>query len=95
MNQTGQNSNSLEFEAFRFSQCTFSADPFERQNLKKPSLSYENTVLISQKRKGNQVSSSPYVSNPTNAWIVNFNNGNANSNTMTNTNQVRCVAGGS
>jgi len=34
--------------------------------------------------------SSPNANNPSNAWVVNFNNGNTNNNT-TNTNQVRCV----
>ncbi|OHD12835.1 MAG: hypothetical protein A2Y41_01915 [Spirochaetes bacterium GWB1_36_13] len=39
-------------------------------------------------------SSSPYVSNPTSAWIVNFNNGAVYYGNMTGTFQIRCVAGG-
>jgi len=35
--------------------------------------------------------SSPNANNPSNAWVVNFNNGNTNNNNTTNTNQVRCV----
>ena len=31
------------------------------------------------------------VSNPSNAWNVNFNNGNDNNNDKTNSNYVRCV----
>ena len=36
-------------------------------------------------------SSSPYVANSTNAWNVNFNNGNVNGNNRTNNNYVRLV----
>ena len=42
---------------------------------------------------GNYWSSSTNVNNPANAWIVNFNNGNANNNNRTNNNYVRCLAG--
>jgi len=38
-------------------------------------------------------SSSVYVSNTKNAWIVNFKNGNTNNNNKTNKNYVRCVRG--
>jgi hypothetical protein len=41
-----------------------------------------------QKRK---VVTSPVAGSPSNAWNVNFNNGNTNNNDMTNTNDVRCV----
>jgi hypothetical protein len=34
---------------------------------------------------------SPLAGSPTNAWNVNFNNGNTNNNDVTNTNDVRCV----
>ena len=33
----------------------------------------------------------PLAGNSTNAWNVNFNNGNSNNNDITNTNRVRCV----
>ena len=39
-------------------------------------------------------SASSYVPNPTNAWNVNFNNGNDNANNKTNNNYVRLVRGG-
>lgn len=42
----------------------------------------------------NYWSASTYVPNPTNAWNVNFNNGNVNNNTKTNNNYVRCVSAG-
>jgi len=35
--------------------------------------------------------SAPNANNPSNAWVVNFNNGNTTNNNTTNTNQVRCV----
>ncbi len=41
----------------------------------------------------NYWSSSVYVSNSKNAWIVNFKNGNTNNNNKTNENYVRCVRG--
>ena len=39
-------------------------------------------------------SSSTNATNPTNAWNVNFNNGNVNVNNKSNTNHVRAVRGG-
>jgi len=39
-------------------------------------------------------SSSPYAGNATNAWNVNFNNGNDNANNKSNNNYVRLVRGG-
>ena len=39
-------------------------------------------------------SGSSYVPNPTNAWNVNFNDGNTNANNKTNNNYVRLVRGG-
>lgn len=39
----------------------------------------------------NYWSSSPNVSDPSNAWIVNFKNGNDNWNNKSNSNLVRCV----
>ena len=39
----------------------------------------------------NYWSSTTYAPNTTNAWNVNFNNGNDNANNKTNTNYVRCV----
>jgi len=39
-------------------------------------------------------SASPYAGNATNAWNVNFNNGNDNANNKTNNNDVRLVRGG-
>jgi len=39
-------------------------------------------------------SASPYAANATNAWNVNFNNGNDNVNNKTNNNGVRLVRGG-
>jgi len=39
-------------------------------------------------------SSSTNVNNPTNAWNVNFNNGNVNDNDKTNDNYVRAVRRG-
>jgi hypothetical protein len=41
----------------------------------------------------NYWSSSSYVSDDKNAWIVNFKNGNTNNNNKTNENYVRCVRG--
>ncbi len=43
----------------------------------------------------NYWSSSTYANNPTNAWNVNFNDGNTNANNKTNNNYVRAVRGGS
>jgi hypothetical protein len=42
----------------------------------------------------NYWSSSTYVPNTTNAWNVNFNNGNTNADNKTNDNYVRLVRGG-
>lgn len=42
----------------------------------------------------NYWSSTSNVSNPNNAWNVNFNNGNDNWNNKDNDNYVRCVRGG-
>jgi len=42
----------------------------------------------------NYWSSATNASNPTNAWNVNFNNGNSNTNNKTNNNYVRAVRGG-
>jgi hypothetical protein len=39
-------------------------------------------------------SSSSYAANATNAWNVNFNNGNDNANNKSNNNYVRLVRGG-
>jgi len=39
-------------------------------------------------------SASPYAANATNAWNVNFNNGNDNANNKSNNNYVRLVRGG-
>jgi len=39
-------------------------------------------------------SASPYAGNATNAWNVNFNNGNDNANNKSNNNSVRLVRGG-
>ena len=41
----------------------------------------------------NYWSSTTNPNNTTNAFNVNFNNGNANNNTKTNANYVRCVRG--
>ena len=43
----------------------------------------------------NYWSSSTNANNPTNAWNVNFNDGNVNANNKSNTNFVRAVRGGS
>ncbi len=42
-------------------------------------------------RKRRAETSSPVAGNSSNAWNVNFNNGNTNNNDVGNTNQVRCV----
>lgn len=42
----------------------------------------------------NYWSSTTNASDTSNAWNVNFNNGNDNRNDKTNTNYVRCVRGG-
>ena len=39
-------------------------------------------------------SATPYAGNATNAWNVNFNNGNDNANNKSNNNYVRLVRGG-
>jgi hypothetical protein len=44
--------------------------------------------VAARKRK---VVASPVAGSPSNAWNVNFNNGNTNNNDITNTNNVRCV----
>ncbi len=41
----------------------------------------------------NYWSSTSYAADSTNAWNVNFNNGNVNANNKTNSNYVRCVRG--
>ena len=46
-------------------------------------------------QSNNYWSSSTYQNNPTNAWNVNFNDGNTNANNKTNNNYVRAVRGGS
>lgn len=46
-------------------------------------------------RSTNYWSASTLAPNPTNAWIVNFNNGNVNNNDKTNNNSARLVRGGS
>jgi len=46
-------------------------------------------------RSNNYWSSSTYQNNPTNAWNVNFNDGNTNANNKTNTYGVRAVRAGS
>jgi Protein of unknown function (DUF1566) len=46
-------------------------------------------------QSNNYWSASSLAPNPTNAWIVNFNNGNVNNNDKTNNNYVRVVRGGS
>jgi hypothetical protein len=45
-------------------------------------------------QSNNYWSSSTIATNPNNAWIVNFNNGNVNNNNKTNNNYVRAVRGG-
>ncbi len=44
-------------------------------------------------QSNNYWTSTTYASNPTNAWNVNFNDGNTNNNNKTNANYVRCVRG--
>jgi len=43
----------------------------------------------------NYWSSSTFANNPTNAWNVNFNDGNVNANNKSNNKHVRAVRGGS
>ena len=42
----------------------------------------------------NYWSATSNANNPSNAWRVNFNNGNVNNNNKTNNNRVRAVRGG-
>ena len=56
-----------------------------------------NYLIKTFKKRGlssNYWSSTTYVGDTTNAWNVNFNNGNDNINNKTNSNYVRCVRGG-
>ncbi|MBX3027856.1 DUF1566 domain-containing protein [bacterium] len=46
-------------------------------------------------QSNNYWSSTTYQNNPTNAWNVNFNDGNVNANNKSNTFYVRAVRGGS
>ena len=46
-------------------------------------------------QSSNYWSSTTYQNNPSNAWNVNFNDGNVNANNKTNSNYVRAVRGGS
>ena len=48
-------------------------------------------VLNKRFNSSNYWSSTTIASNTSNAWDVNFNNGNDNWNTKTNDNYVRCV----
>ncbi|MDD5519039.1 MAG: DUF1566 domain-containing protein [Candidatus Omnitrophica bacterium] len=48
--------------------------------------------MVSQ--SSNYWSSTTYANNTTNAWHVNFNNGNVNNNNKTNSYYVRPVRGG-
>ena len=43
--------------------------------------------------RANGQAASLRAGNPSNAWNVNFNNGNDNNNDISNTNEVRCVRG--
>jgi hypothetical protein len=47
------------------------------------------------KASSNYWSSTTYANNPTNAWNVNFNDGNVNNNDKNNPLYVRAVRGGS
>ncbi len=44
-------------------------------------------------QSNNYWSSTTYAPNTSNAWNVNFNDGNVNNNNKTNNNYVRCVSG--
>ena len=61
---------------------------------------YDYYICITLLNKGLNVVSSNYwssttnVSNPNNAWNVNFNNGNDNWNNKNNSKYVRCVRDG-
>jgi hypothetical protein len=46
-------------------------------------------------QSSNYWSSTTYQNNPTNAWNVNFNDGNVNNNNKSNNNYARAVRGGS
>lgn len=46
-------------------------------------------------QSNNYWSSTTYQNNPSNAWNVNFNDGNTNANNKTNSNYVRAVRAGS
>lgn len=46
-------------------------------------------------QSNNYWSATTYQPNPTNAWIVNFNDGNVNNDNKTNNNYVRAVRAGS
>jgi hypothetical protein len=46
-------------------------------------------------QSNNYWSSTTYQNNPTNAWNVNFNDGNVNAKNKSNNNYVRAVRGGS
>ena len=48
-------------------------------------------VALAATQKRGAAKSSPVSGNTTNAWNVNFNNGNTNNNDVSNTNRVRCV----
>ncbi len=69
---------------------------------RKPSLCFAKRFLCSgsliRKKKKDKIannywSSTTYAPNTTNAWNVNFNNGNVNNNNKTNPYYVRCVSG--
>jgi hypothetical protein len=45
-------------------------------------------------QSNNYWSATTNANNPTNAWNVNFNNGNVDNNNKTNNNYVRAVRGG-
>jgi len=49
--------------------------------------------IDNQVTSNNYWSSSQNVSDSSNAWNVNFNNGNTNNNNKSNKNYVRCVRG--
>lgn len=49
--------------------------------------------IDNQTASNNYWSSSAYVDDSSNAWNVNFKNGNTNNNNKSNSNHVRCVRG--